>query len=303
MTGHVRRRGERSWELKFDLGRDPLSGKRITRFHSFKGTRRDAEKELTRLMAGADSGTYVDPTKTTVADFLDRWERDWAASNLSPKTLERHREISRVHVRPHLGDIRLQKLKAAHLQGLYAKLLREGRTRVDAEGTPTTLPPLSARTVGHVHRLLHRALGHAVTWGEIATNPASAVQPPKVESTEIEILSEEQARTVLQKLRGRSLYLIVAVLLSTGMRRGEALALRWKDVDLEGARIRVEQSLEQTKAGGLRFKTPKTKHGRRSITIPPAIVTELRAHWKDHQEQRLALGLGKAPGDALVFQK
>ena len=84
------------------------------------------------------------------------------------------------------------------------------------------------------------------------------------------------------------------------MRRGELLALRWQDVDLDGGKLRVEQSLEQTKAG-LQFKSPKTKHGRRSITLPASLVAELRAHWTAQQQQRLALGLGKAPDDALVF--
>ena len=106
--------------------------------------------------------------------------------------------------------------------------------------------------------------------------------------------------TVLRKLRGRSMYTIAALALSTGMRRGELLGLRWQDVDLNSGTLRVVQSLEQTKAG-LRFKAPKTKHGRRTITLPPSIVAELRTHWKAQQEQRLALGLGKAPETALVF--
>jgi integrase len=85
------------------------------------------------------------------------------------------------------------------------------------------------------------------------------------------------------------------------MRRGELLALRWQDVDLDGGKLRVERSLEQTKRGGLIFKSPKTRYGRRSITLPSSTVAELRGHWKAQQEQRLALGLGKAPDDALVF--
>ena len=76
MTGHVRRRGERSWEIKFDLGTDPATGRRKTKYHSFKGTKREAEAELVKLKAGADRGDYVDASKVTVSEFLDRWERD-----------------------------------------------------------------------------------------------------------------------------------------------------------------------------------------------------------------------------------
>ena len=117
---------------------------------------------------------------------------------------------------------------------------------------------------------------------------------------EIEIIAVEQAQKILQCFRGLALYPIIALALATGMRRGELLALRWGDVDLDAGRIQVERSLEQTKAG-LRFKEPKTKHGRRSIKIPPSIIAELRAHWAQQQAQRLRLGLGRAGDGDLVF--
>jgi len=293
MSGHVRRRGERSWELKFDTGRDPLTGKRGTKYASFKGTKRDAQAELTRLMHGAQEGTLVDPTKTTVGEFLGRWERDWAAINVGPKTLERYRELLRVHVYPHLSKLPIQKLQSAHLAELYARLLREGR---QAGGG------LSPRTVGHVHRVVHKALTVGATWGVVHRNVASAVSPPKVEATEIEILTKEQAAQIMQGTRGRALHMLAILGLATGMRRGELLALRWRDVDLDGARLRVEQSVEQTKAG-LRFKSPKTKHGRRAVSLPASVVAELRSCRKEQQEQRLRRGMGKMPNDALVLAR
>jgi integrase len=285
-AGHIRRRGEHSWELKFDLGTDPLTGKRLTRYHSVKGTKREAQAELNRLLASAGEGSYIDPTKTTLSDFLDRWERDWAEINVSPKTIERYRELLRLHVRPHLGAVRIQKLAAVNLAGLYTKLLRERG--------------LSARTVGHVHRVLHKALRIATEWTVITRNPADIAKPPKVEPTDVETLSEQQVGQVLTKLRGEPIFRFILLALATGMRRGELLALRWRDVDLDAASLRVEQSLEQTK-GGLRFKGPKTKHGKRAIALPASVVSELRGHRKEQQEHRLRLGLGRAPDDALVF--
>ena len=160
---------------------------------------------------------------------------------------------------------------------------------------------LSPRTVAYVHSILHRACGHALQWGLIASNPVISVNPPRPSHEEIVILTKDQVRDVLTKLRGGSLYLIAALGLATGLRRGELLALRWSDVDLDAARLRVEQSLEQTKAG-LRFKAPKTKHGRRSVSLPASIVAELRNHRRQQAEQRLALGLGKDTADALVFR-
>jgi integrase len=247
---------------------------------------------LVRLKAAADKGEYVDPSKLTLNEFLDSWEK-WAVGQVSAKTLERYKELTKHHVRPHLGGSRIQKLKTINFAELYGRLQRP-----KSEGGAG----LSPRTVGHVHRLMHRVLGHAVKWGIIANNPVSAADPPAVERTEIEILSPEQVTTLLHGLRDRPLYPIAVLGLATGMRRGELLALRWKDVDLDGGKVRIEQSLEQTKFG-LRFKSPKTKAGRRTVTIPLSIVSELRAHWRRQQEQRLVLGIGKAADGDLVFAR
>ena len=119
---------------------------------------------------------------------------------------------------------------------------------------------------------------------------------------EITILAEDQIGKVLDHLQGRTLRPIVSLALATGMRRGELLAVRWKDIDLDAATITVARSLEQT-TGSLRFKAPKTKHGRRKITIPPWMVAELRLHKARQQERRLKLGIGRAPDEGLVFSK
>src|SRR5437016_1054913 len=209
MSGHIRRRGERSWELKFDLGTDPATGKRQIRYHSFKGTKRAAEAELVRLMASAGSGDYVDPSKATLSEFLDRWEA-WAATQVSPKTLERYKELAAHHVRPHLGTARLQKLRTVNFAELYGKLQR---LRPEGAG-------LAPRTIGHVHRLLHRVFGHAVKWGIVAVNPVGAAEPPRVQRTEIQILAADQIGAVLDALRGHPLYPVAVLGLATGMRRG-----------------------------------------------------------------------------------
>jgi integrase len=291
MSGHIRRRGIRSWELKFDIGADPTTGQRRIRYHSSKGSKREAEAKLVRLMAEAQRGAYVDPLKVTLGEFLDRWEI-WASTQVSAKTLERYRELLRLHVQPHLGQARIQRLRTVDFAELYGKLQR-------AKPAGAALAP---RTVGHVHRLLHRVFGHGVKWGVISSNPVSAAEPPRVTHSEVRILSGGEIQSVLSMLRGRSLYPVAVIGLATGMRRGEITALRWGDIDFDGGRLRVERSLEQTNAG-LRVKEPKSKAGRRTISIPPSIVAELRDHWRRQQEYRLALGLGKACANDLVFAR
>ncbi len=294
MKGQIRRRGERSWELRFDLGADPGTGRRRLRYASFKGSKRDAEIELARLISENAAGTGVDPSKATISEFLDRWDRDWAACNVQGKTLERYRDIIALYIKPHLGAVRIQKLRPVQLNELYSKLLRGG-----GKGGR----PLSPSTVGYVHRVLHHALGHAATWGVVPQNVASVVKPPKPTHVEIKILTEDQIRTLLDYLDGRTLRPIVSFLLGTGCRRGEALALRWNDIDWNASRVRIERSVEQTNKSGIRFKSPKTKNSRRNISMSPWLLADLRAHRLRQQERRLSLGLGKAPDDCLVFAK
>jgi integrase len=290
--GSLRRRGAQSWELKFDAGTDPLTGRRRIRYASFKGNKRDAALELARLVAEHASGAGVDPSKASVVEFLGRW-LDWASAHISRKTHERYCEIVRLYITPHIGAFPIQKLRPAHLVDLYTTLQERG----GSQGAS-----LSPRSVGHVHRILRRGLGLAMTWGVTTTNVATAVKPPPVPHGEIPVLSHDQIGLVLRHLDGQDLRPVVSFLLGTGCRRGEALALRWKDLDLEKGTVRIERSLEHTRSG-VRVKSPKTAHSRRSITIAPWLVAELRAHHARQLEQRLALGLGKPADDALVFAR
>ena len=251
-----------------------------------RGTKKEAQIEAAKIIAAASKGEYVDGSKETVSEFVTRWLQDWAIGNTSNKTYSRYEELLRLHLVPSLGMKRLQRLRATDLQSVYATLQRE--------------KGLAARTVLHLHRVIHRMLRHAAQWGVIHQNVATLVDAPSVQDAEIDILTPSEVHAVLRTLKGRPIYALATVALGSGMRRGEILALRWQDVELDNALLRVERSLEQTKKHGLVFKAPKTKHGRRTITLPPSTVSELRNHWRAQQELRLALGLGRA-NDALAF--
>src|SRR5262249_14253930 len=162
--------------------------KRKIKYYSVKGTKREAQAKLVELLNDVARGTLLDHSKETLGAFLARWQRDWVNNNVSPKTAERWQQLTTHQIEPHIGGMPIHKVRATHLAELYTTLLRSG----GVEGGP-----LAARTVGHVHRLLRRALGHAMTWGLIQQNPAAAVHPPRVASEEIEIASEEEIRAVL----------------------------------------------------------------------------------------------------------
>jgi integrase len=284
--------------VKFDTGVNG-NGKRKTRYVTVRGRRSDAQKELTRLLTAADAGTFVEPSKVTVAEYLRTWLGQPVASGvapppptgLTPKTAERYRELAEGQIIPHLGNISLQKLRPANVAKWHEELLKTGSRKGG---------PLAARTVGHAHRVLHRALARAVETEALSRNVASIVSPPKVEENEVEILTSDQIALVLDKLQNHPLYEIVAVDLSTGLRRSELLALRLSDVDLDAATLSVERALEETMAG-VRFKPPKTKQSRRTISLPPNAVAVLREHRRKLLEVRMALGLGKPDDATLLF--
>ena len=288
MTGHIRERTPGSWELKFDAPRDPVTGKRKTRYVTVKGSKKAAQQELRRLLTAIDEGRLIDRSKTTLAQFLDRWE-SWAATQVSGKTLERYSELLRHHVRPHLGPAQIQKLRAVNFAELYGKLQRP---KPIGSG-------LAPRTVGHVHRLMHRIMSHAVKWEVIASNPVSAADPPRVERTEIQILDSGQIKAVLETLRGHVLYPVVVIALATGARRGELVALRWGDCDLENGKLNIERSYEQTNQG-LALKAPKTKAGRRIITVPQSIAAELKGIGSSNRNSGLPSGSAN-PDQTILF--
>jgi integrase len=159
---------------------------------------------------------------------------------------------------------------------------------------------LAPRTIKLIHRVVHKMLAEAKVWGIIRNNPAELAKPPKTPDRETMMLQPVQAALFLERLRGKPLYMLASLALATGMRRNEMLCLSWQHIDLEAGQLKVEQALEQTTAYGIRTKGPKTKHGRRTISLPSHLVTELRQHWREQQEQRLAMGLGKAPDIAPV---
>lgn len=284
--GSIRRRGKSSWEIKFDVPTN--DGRRKTRYVTVRGRRADAQRELTRLLSQADAGTLVEPTRITVADYLRTW---LDSAEVQPKTRERYKQLAEQQIIPHLGTVPIQRLRPAAIRDWHKTLIASG----GKDGRP-----LAARTVGHAHRVLHAALQAGVADETLSRNVASVISPPKVEEEEVEILEPGAIAVVLAKLRDHALGPLAATALATGARRGELLALAWSCVNLEKASLRIERALEQTKAG-LRFKPPKTKHGRRIIALPASAVTVLREHRRRQLELRLQLGLGKPEDDALVF--
>ncbi|MFC3207402.1 tyrosine-type recombinase/integrase [Aquamicrobium soli] len=289
MKGHVRERSPGNWAIVIDLYDE--DGKRRRKWHTFHTTsKRRAEEECARLITLMTSGNYVEPSKQTVAEYLDEW-LDFVKPSVSPKTHERYSEICRKTIVPQIGDVILSKLKTDKIDAAFSKMLTSGRR--NGKGG------LSPRTVHHARRVLIKALGQAVTWERLTKNPAQATTPPKVERKKMLAYDAEQTALLLEAFRPTRSFIPVLLAVMCGLRRGEVLALRWRHVELGDNRrsLSVEESAEQTKEG-VRYKEPKSGKAR-TVSLSSTVVAELKAHRARQAEEQLRLGL-RPDGDSFV---
>ncbi len=289
MRGHIRRRGSK-WAVVVDVGPDQ-NGRRKQRWHSGFETRRDATRALTEILGRLQDGGYVEPHKETVAQFMGRW-LDSIRATIRPTTWEAYRTLAEVHIIPRLGAVPLQRLTASQLNALYGDLLEAGRR--NGKGG------LSPRTVAYVHATIRKALGDAVRWQLVPRNVAEQATPPRQRSREMRTWSASELRAFLSHVEGDRLHGAYVLAGTTGLRRGELLGLRWRDLGLEAGRLSVIQSLVVV-GYTVTVSTPKTAKGRRSVALDPATIAALRAYRARVLEERLAVGLGTPRDDEFVF--
>jgi len=281
MRGSVSKR-RASWSFVVDRGIDPATGRRRQQRRSGFRTRKEAEAALRSTIAALTDGTFVERTDETVDEYLTNWLTGLTAGRrVKPKTAQSYAECVR-RLRPELGAIQLQALRAADIERAYSTLLTTG----GREGKG-----LHPRTVLHTHRALHAALASAERLGLVARNVARNVALPSVPaSTSVDnVWTTEELKAFLESSASELYYPAFVLAATTGMRRGEIAALRWVDLDLDSGVLRVEQSVIPV-GGELVFSTPKTKKGVRQVSLDLGTVAVLRAHRKRQAERQLAAG-------------
>lgn len=226
----------------------------------------------------------------TVGQWLEKWLVEHAQGEVSAKTYERYAEIARKHLAPAFGARRLRRLAAAEINAYYLDALRLRRRRVRRDGSVLLLPPLAAQTVRHIHRVLSLALQQAWRLKLIDDNPAKRVKVPRPKPTEMKVLDQAETGALLQAAAGERIYVVVLIAATTGLRRGEILGLRWRDLDLDQGMLSVARTLEETREEGLTFKEPKTGRSRRRIPLVPFTIELLRLHRVRQGEERLRAG-------------
>jgi len=267
------------WESRVTVGRDPGTGKQIQR--SFTGkTQKEVREKMQAAAVEVNQGTYTAPSKLTVGQWLDIWQRDYLGA-VKPFTVQCYERSVRLYIRPALGAIKLEALDAHTVQQFINEL---GQPRGEK-------PALSPKTVRNAHGVLHKALQQAVRVGYIRFNPADSCELPRAERKEIKPLDDAAISAFLQAIKGHRFEAIYLTMLFTGLRRGEACGLTWDCVDLERGTILVNKQLQNVPGQPGEFRLVPTKNSKsRTITAAPFVVKLLRRHKTQQTEARLKAG-------------
>jgi integrase len=259
-----------------NLGVDPVSGKRRQARLSAKTVKELRQKWIAETKRLND-GDYIEPSKVTLGDYLEHWLVPYARHNVRP-----YEQLIRVHIRPALANILLQKLTPAHLQRFCSYKLVGGRS----DGKPGGLSP---RPVRYLRPVIREALSQAVKWQLTTRNIADATEPPRGIRSQVQVWDSAEALRFLSVTADDSYGPVWLLALGTGLRRGELLALRWQDLDLTKGELFVRRNMVQL-GSKLVFQEPKTSAGRRSVRLSPSLTLALKEHRTAQLEQRLLLG-------------
>ncbi len=294
MTGSIVKKGNRYYIIIEQ--RDAETGERRRKWHSGFRTKKEAEAARTEILSRMQRGIYVEPSRITLNEYLDSW-LDSIRASVRHSTHASYSAMLANHFRPRLGSRRVQSLTPADMNGLYADLLTAGRK----DGTGG----LSSRSVRYVHTIVRHALSDAVSWGVVARNVADLATPPRHRasaSKEMQTWSAEEVSAFLVHSSQDRLSAIWVLAVTTGMRRGELLGLKWKDIDFERSALSVRRSLVSVEYE-LAFSTPKTEKSRRVIALDTTTLGALAKHRRSQAAEKLAFGPGYEHSDLVFCQE
>ena len=289
-TGHIRKRiaddGKISYQITVESERDPLSGHRNRQYKTVHGTQKRAEMIMRKMIQDIEPGGIVTLSTITVGDWVAVWLRDFRP-NIEATTREGYQEKIDNYIVPSLGRIPLKDLRTETIQHWVNDLNQKG---------------LSAKTIRNAFNVLNPALKKAVTLHKIPYNPSDGVELPKLVRPEIHVYDTELCRRSVEAAKGTDMYLIVLLEVMTGLRRGELIALKWPQVDLDSGVIHICENTVNVN-GGTITKQPKSKAGTRSITIGTEVVEALREAKERYDRDREEYGGGFHDGGYVIHQK
>ena len=289
--GFIGKKPSGSYYIKYDVGmmwdekKEQYRRKQKEEVVPAPNNKKHAQKLLTKRLGELDQGEFVEPSRILFRDFKDKWIKNFAQGQLKPGTVEDYKGYFTNHLEPVFGNKEISKIGVEDVQAFKAAKLAEG---------------LSPQSVKHFLRVLRQMLNHAIDWGYIRKNPAKRVQDPRLPKREMDFLNPKEVSALLQAAPVKWKPLFLAAI-TTGMRQGEILAMKWKNLDWASGRYYVRETLARGRGefeGG--FMEPKTDGSNQPIDLTPACLQALRDHHKRQAEEKLQAGEDYEPLD-LVF--
>ncbi|PWI56668.1 site-specific integrase [Sulfoacidibacillus thermotolerans] len=284
MRGHIRRRGK-TWSIVIFHGFDE-NGKRKYKWYSGFTTKKEAEKALAIRLQEVHSGNYIEPSNETLSSFLQKWI-DYKKTQVRQRSIEIYEKSIRLHIIPKLGFYEINKLRSHHLRSFYSQLSEEG---------------LSNRYISQIHSILHNAFKKAVEWEMLPRNIVETVDAPRPVRIKFSVWTLEESQRFLKANENHRFYIAFLLALTTGMRLGEILALRWSDIHFFKSQLTVNRTASQH-GGKMRFSEPKSNSGIRTITLPAEVIVALEKHKNEQNKEKELAGLAYENQDLVIARK
>ena len=272
--GNIRKRKDGRWEGRYTAGHDPDTGKQI--FKNVLGkTQAEVKEKLNAALEELKKIDVVVSDQMTTGEWLDTWLEHYAKPVMRATTYNNYETLIRLHIKPYIGETKLNKLTTLQIQKLYNRLLTEGRfDRPEAKDKPKGL---SSKTIRNIHTVIHSACEKAIMERLLAVNPTKGCRLPKKERTEMKVLPPEKLADFFREAGDTGVFELYYLDLSTGLRRGELLGLKWRDIDFEKRTLEVKRQIQRVN-GAIQETAPKTHNAYRKILLPSETIEILKSY-------------------------
>lgn len=292
-SGSYRKRyrtdGSHYWQITIELPKDPISGKRIRKYKSVEGTKKDAERAMHEYIRELEKGYYVTDSKITISEWIDTWLEVYIIPNVSPTTLSRYQGMIKRYIKPIIGHMQVQQLNTLAVQAWVNGL----------KISPSSGKPMAAATVKHAYHVLKGSMDKAVLAGIIPRSPCVGIMLPKGQKKAAIIYDEEQIKQLISAAKGTEMELVIDMELCLGLRRGELLGLWWQDIDWDKKQIHIIRNRVVVNGKSV-VKEPKTENSIRTIDMPDQLVQKLKLHQWACRANQQKLGAAYMQTDYII---
>ena len=292
-TGSIRKRtrtnGSHYWQIVVELPKDPITKKRVRRYKSVEGKKKDAEQEMHKFIREIEKGYHVSNEKITIAEWIDTWLDVYIVRNVSPTTYSRYVGMVQRYIKPTIGTVQVSELTTLAVQAWVNNL----------KTSPITGKEMAVATVKHVYHVLKGSMDKAVLAGIIPRTPCAGIMLPKGQKKPPVVYDEQQIKQLIAAAKGTEMELVIDIELCLGLRRGELLGLRWEDIDWSKNQIHIVNNRVVVDGKSV-VKDPKTASSRRTVDVPVQLIQKLRKHKLECAANRLRLGSAYVDTDYVI---